>query len=260
MTAVRPAAIARRCCLIVVAALLVTTNAACALARQSLELEVTRLEDQLLALHAAEADLTDPSFPPGQRDLELFLSYDALNEVLAGVRGLSMPLPNDLQTVVTIDSLALEPTDGMALLDLRAHASRGEVRVEITMLAQGVIDQSQHPPLLKVRVRDIAPRFSWRGFRFGRWRLARKIATAEADELALNHLALSLPMERSIKLTGPALNYTSRELTPRGNGSWIDLRITRPAIARQRTLRVDRSLMLRDGIHIFASLNEVTLP
>jgi len=236
------------------AALLIVSTTGCSLSKRSLELEVSRLNDRLGALETVETDLRDPSFPPGERHVELFVSYGLLNSLLMGADGLSMSLPEDPGTRITVDHLELEPVDGIASLKMQAHAVRGDVRLDVVIKAQGVIDPTTSPPSLRVRIQDVAPVFRWKSFSFGRWRLARLIATTQADQWALNRLSVSLPLEQAFAIDAPPIHQVVKRPTSRGNGSWVEITVARPAFSLERVVRIDRVLILRDGIHVFGSV------
>jgi hypothetical protein len=239
--------------------LLIPLLSGCTLGRRHLELEVSRLEDRMRSLREIEAELADPDFPPGSRDVELFLGYDLFNQVLAAADGLRMPLPDAPDVVLGVDTLRIEPVDGMAQLRVAAFATRGALRLEVVARAQLVIDGTTQPPTARVRVQEIAPVFSWRCLRLARWSLARKVATVEADELALNRLRFPLPIEHVLALDVPAVDERFQKET-RDNGSWVRGRITRDAIHRRRVLTLDRTLLLRDGLHLFGSVVEEPAP
>jgi hypothetical protein len=108
---------------------------------------------------------------------------------------------------------------------------------------------------LRVRIQDFKPYFTW-GLVFRHFLVAHSLATYEVDKLALNNLVFTLPIEQALALHLPKSAVVQRVLTPRGNGSWVDYQVSHRAdIDFKRTLHVDSILFLRDGIHVFASVN-----
>jgi hypothetical protein len=226
----------------------------CSLTTGDLQLAHSRLILESETLKELRTKLSAPGFPPGSRHLEVTVSYAAINQILAGAQNLSYPLPKPQGAVLHFDKLQVIPADGTPMLSVQAYVTQGTVRLDLDVLAILFYDdQSGQAPIFRVRIKDLKPFLTWNVVRH--LLLAHSIATYEADKLAINELAFTVPIEQALALNLPQSEVVQRILTPRGNGSWVDYKISRTkGIALKRTVRLDAVLFLRDGVHFFASV------
>lgn len=244
----------RRWMVPVLCGLLVLTQSGCDLTRDALRQQRSRLQMELDALTSLERDLGAPGFP-GARHIELKLGYDVINQVLAGADGIEVPLPQQRDAFLRIDRIRFTGQDATPLLTVSAAARKYGVTVEAAVTAMLVLDQpdAAQPPVFRVRIVDVAPVLRWRQFTFRRLELARKLLVTKADELAVNNIAFPIPMEHALRLDIPPVAQEARVET-RNNGSFARYRISKPASALSRIVKIDRVVFLSDGIHLYATI------
>lgn len=227
----------------------------CYLTRAAKQQERSRLRAELQTLEQLHKDLSDGNFPGGSQHVKFKISYDLLNQILAGADGMEAALPEDRDVVIRVDEIRFRGRSATPLLDLRGSAHKWGVTVGVTATAMLDIDRSDPAaPMFRVRIVDIAPALTWRQFTLRRMELARKVLVTEADKLAINYLAFPIPLEQAIRLDIPAV-AESATVPTRNNGSWIRYSVRKPASQLQRVIAIDRIVFLGDGIHLFATVS-----
>ena len=240
----------------ILVATMAVASLGCGLRSAVLRLERSQLEQELGALRALDASLHS-GFPPGSRHVELFVSFDVVNQILAAADRLQFPIPGIRNATLRFDEIRFMPQDDSPGLIVKASATKGSLTVAAAVDAYLLIEDAGQgqAPVLRVRVRKVAPVVKIWWVRLTHFVFLQRLATLKADELAVNKIAFPLPLEKAFVLEAPAVNATGRVNTPRNNGSWIEYRISRPAFSLPRTVHVDRYVFLRDGIHMFASIS-----
>lgn len=233
---------------------IVLVSSACGLSTDFLKLKRDRLTAELAELQALAVDLNDPNFPPGQRDLEFFLSYSLLNRVLEGADGFSAPIPGVKGATFQLVRARLRSVDGPPYLDVEARAVRGGLAVDLEVNAELLADPPAKPEVFRVRVNEIKPVFSWNCVRLGGIWFARQLATVKADQWALDALHFPIPVEQAFAVDVPGTDVVVAAPT---KGGVIRARIQRPALPTYYGLvTLDKILFLRDGIHLLATVEK----
>ena len=225
----------------------------CSLHRAELQLEKSRLELELASLKSLHQGLSG-TFPPNRNDVEFVLRWDAVNSVLAGADSVVVPVPGIKNAYLHVNSIRVQGQHGAPLLDVATSVSKGGATLEVKLLALLVVDDSATTgPVFRVRVQKLAPVFSWRHFRFNRLILAERLLTVAADKFALNKIVFPVPLSLDYQLAIPSFDQTTRYPTPRGNGSWVDVRVRRPGAQIGGKVHWT-PIFLRDGLHLYATV------
>lgn len=228
----------------------------CSFQRRELELQRSRLEMELKSLSALREQLSG-EFPPGKHHVEFVLRWDLVNKILSQADGEEFPVDSEQvkNVVLKVDQLRVLAEHGKPFLDARVFAIREGVSIRLALLASMVLDRAADgKPMLQVRVEDVAPSVSWRCLQLRKLTLARRFLTVKADELALNRLRFPIPSGQLFRVAVPAQDETRREPTPRGNGSWVDLRLLRPGGSLEEAIDFAPPVFLKDGLHLFLSV------
>lgn len=228
--------------------------AGCSVNHRALELQVSQRQLELSSLQNVKDDLSKP-FPPGNRDVDIFISASLINQVLTAADNTEIPITKIPGAVITFHKIRFAARDDSPLLSVDAHAHKGSFDVALAVTAMLLVDDTATSgPVFRVRVLDVAPTLSVSFLKVSRWRFLRNLATLKADELAVQKIAFPLPIQEVIATDVPALAIEQTLETSRKNDSWIRYAITRDPFALSSRLRVDKYLFLRDGIHVYASI------
>jgi hypothetical protein len=228
----------------------------CSFQRRELELQRSRLQMELNSLGDLRDQLSG-EFPPGKNHVEFVLRWDLVNKILSQADGEEFPVESQRvkDVVLKVDQIRVIPEHGKPLLDARAFAIRRGVSIRLALLASIRLERADNgQPVLQVRVEEVAPAVSWRCLQLKKLTLARRFLTVKADELALNRLRFPVPSGQLFRVSVPAQDVTRRELTPRGNGSWVDLRLQRPGGSLEEVIDFVPPVFLKDGLHLFLSV------
>ena len=230
--------------------------ASCGLHKEALRLHRSRLELELASLHHLQR-LLSGAFPPGENHVSVVLRWDAVNKLLAAADGLRVPIEEIEGATLNVQEIRTRGEHGAPLLAVVASASRGRASLGIEAIAMLVVDNAgAEGPVLRVRVTDIKPVFTWRCLRLADLRLANRLAHVEADKLALNRIAFPIPTSNEFAPEIPPQAMVWRQDTPRGNGSWIELELGRPGGRLDRRVILEPPVFLRDGVHLFGSISD----
>lgn len=228
----------------------------CSFQRRELELERSRLQMEFDSLVHLREDLAG-NFPPGKRHVEFVLRWDLVNKVLSQADGEEFAVESERvkDVVLKVDQIRVLAEHGKPFLDARVFAIRRGISIRLALIASVVVERlPDGQPVLQVRVEDFAPSVSWRCLQLKKLTLARRFLTVKADELALNRLRFPIPSGQAFQLAVPAQEETRRVLTPRGNGSWVDLRLARPGGSLEEAIEFAPPVFLKDGLHLFLSV------
>jgi hypothetical protein len=229
----------------------------CTWVKDAHRLEKSRLEFERDQLRTLKTQLETNAFPPANTELGLFVSYAALNDVLAGADNFEFPLPAKQKVTIRIERIRLLTEDGPPVLQIGARgiARGGRIQLGVQVFAYLFFEQVGSDLFFQVRVKDIAPELTWQCLKVTHLTVAQAIATAKADELALNRLRFPVPTQAIQDLSLRAVDDTVR-IDTRNNGSYLQGRAHRPEYPyhTKLTLLTPQPVFLRDGIHLYAKL------
>jgi hypothetical protein len=223
--------------------------------KKALSLQRDQLKLELSTLQTLQTQLQSPPFPPGSRDVEVFVSAPLINQVLTAADGFREAIPGISGGTIHVESIRFSPRDDSPFLTVKASATDGSLAVSLSVTAILFVDDATPTaPVFRVRIRDVAPEIKVSSINIFVPKFVRQLLTIKADTLAMNRLSFPLPTQSLFSVDTPALNLGQQLLTPRNNGSWVHYSISRPASSQPYNIRVDRYVFLRDGVHVYASL------
>ncbi|MFN9470821.1 hypothetical protein [Acidovorax sp.] len=90
----------------------------------------------------------------GQGDIQIFLSSDLLRQILGIVSGFSIQLPEHPDVTVTLVSAVPALSEGVAAVDLKLQARRGDVQFDVEGVAT-LLPEPLKPGRLEVQIRNV---------------------------------------------------------------------------------------------------------
>jgi hypothetical protein len=104
-------------------------SSGCYLTGASLRQERSRLELQEKVLDDLQRDLSNGSFPGGQRHVAVKIGYDLMNQILAAADNIDVPLPEDPETHVYISKIRIGGSS--TIEEQYADTIRASLRVHV---------------------------------------------------------------------------------------------------------------------------------
>ena len=222
--------------------------------------QVRKLEyDQLLAeqrnLQTLARALDGGSFPP-EHGFRVFVSAEAINELLAGASGLSFPVESLKDVEVTVASLRLLPADGFSKVEVAASARHSCCSAEVTLVASAklepvAIEDPPRPTMLGLRllVDDVKPEVKWSPFRLRFGKFVRSLLRLEAAEYADGFPLLLVKTTEDLDLKIPG---RSESAVPVGSAEPHVVFLT-DEIRFRRTLDIAnlKHVFFEEGAHIY---------
>jgi hypothetical protein len=223
--------------------------------RQLKEQELRFLESRIANMEATKALLTAHPDPESESDFSAFVAGRELNELFALADYRTLPLPALKNTFIDLGTIRTSLGYGSADLEIVASARRKGLNVRLRFRAeiQPEVLTDQGKPVLSLRifVHEIVPDVSWW---FGNIRLHRflqDLARVEANRYLEELGDFRFPLE-SVTTLALAGDQQQKDIHIPGGGKIYGV-ITTPSVQADVSFRVDRILLLRDGLHVFFS-------
>jgi hypothetical protein len=221
-------------------------NPAAELEKRRVEVEVEHLVKVKDVLGAGVGGL--------KTDFKFFLSGKAINEALAQVGTVEIPLQNAEDAVLRIDKVSVAFSNGYPALALDASVSSAKRKVAVAVESRAAlfIDASNGTldnATMRVVIEEIAPRVTIPFYEFeikGFWKDVLK-ATAQRSLNDLPSFSVPLAATMPAHFGGAPVTMT----IPTGNGSSVTGNLSVPAVGSTVTLELKQALFLEDGIHLF---------
>ncbi|UWQ31626.1 hypothetical protein K3555_13590 [Leisingera sp. M527] len=233
--------------------------AACDTSKRVAQLEVQRLKTEKAAIDSTISFLADTPNPRSISSAELFVSKQALNEVLGEFAGYRFNIPDVDFATFRANSIEIDFDNSIPqfLVDLSALHTEFDFEVNLRVLAAiSVIqfDGGSDVVELEVDVVDVAPAVRFESLNLGFNGFVGQLLRIEAQKY----------LEKFPRIEIPIVTRFSFETDSRPERLRIDLDkgfiegvATFPKISASYRLRVERVLVLSDGLHFFGNLGRL---
>jgi hypothetical protein len=219
------------------------------LAQQQLE----SLRAEAVGLKDLQAYLaTKPNFS-GPGAVNIFLSTQVINSILAGADGVAIPLPSAPDASVTLKKVRAAFRYGYPLLSVDAVASKKGVPATLTAIVVAKLEpyiDPQNPKelLLRIRLESIVPSVQWSIFDFKIRGLVQDLAKVELTDQLRTLGVIRVPIAQTIPINVPA-SETPFSFT--GASGVVQL----PNLSMSANASVKRVITLPDGLHVIGQLS-----
>jgi hypothetical protein len=215
-----------------------------ALARQKLD----RLQAEKAQIQAVKSYLAPAPELTGPGSVNLFLSVDALNTVLAGLDGAEMPIPGISNAVLHLKTVRTDFSYGYPSLTVDALAVKEDAGITLQAVVVAELESRvdpRSPDELKMRVRlvSLVPQARWGVFDFKLRGFVRDLTQVKIQDKFDSLAEFKLPLSQGFRLPLPA-----RSIPMALPGMMGNLNI--PDLTRQARVSVDQVLVLPDGLHV----------
>jgi hypothetical protein len=218
------------------------------------ELEIRQLKDEAAAISDVSAYLAPQPKLDTEYEGRVIIGGDAFNRFLAGLDNYEIRLDEPRGLTLVFEQARLEFKDGAptAMLSVKAVNARRTAEVKLRIRADILITANQPQSRLEIRfaVREILPDIRFSIFRWHEFWLGMAVLTIAADKHVQSLPATEIPLapDLLIDINPP----TSSQLSI--GQAVINVEQMLPSFKLGYTYRVLRAVTLRDGVHVFFSL------
>lgn len=193
-------------------------------------------------------------------DVHAFVSHAYLNEIMTGLKGYRIYIPEHPDVIITVKDLHLVPEAILPSVSFTATAFHEDSGVSVTLVGQGALyyelmeDPTPHI-VLRVHLIDILPEAQW-----NRWNLhlkgfSRRFLTIKAKDLGEQIPPLEIPIALNVPFTIPGQDLQARFRIGQGI---IEGTFSIPSYQFSLQLSLIDVLNLPNGLHFFFMVNHPT--
>lgn len=215
-----------------------------ALARQKLD----RLQAEKTQMEGVKGYLASGPSLTGPGTVNLFLSVDALNTLLAGLDGAEMPIPGISNAVLHLKTIRTDFSYGYPSLIVDALAIKEDAGITLQAIVVAELDSKVNPKnpdelTMHVHLVSLVPQASWSIFDFKLRGFVRDLAQVKIQDKFDSLAEFKLPLSQGFGLPLPA------KTIPMALPGMVGNMIT-PDLSLHTKVSVEYVLVLPDGLHV----------
>ncbi|MDJ0928000.1 MAG: hypothetical protein QNJ73_10165 [Gammaproteobacteria bacterium] len=228
-------------------------------------MEAERLTAHRNALIETRNYLTEVPNPRTDADAEVFIGRSSLNKIFSKVDGLSFPLPENNEIVLTVNSIRMNFGGGYpeVQLDIRARHTKYGFAVKVKAHANleiGLVNPEDPKGYLRIHVAELVPEAEWFFLRIRFWLFIRQLLQVEAQKFVDRKMPTStFPASIVLGYEVPSKTAVTFDFLKDGRViGGMDGYIETPGFDERYRLAVHTLLTLEDGVHAYGKLEKMS--
>lgn len=232
----------------------------CSTTKEILEIEKSKLvkidrETKIIAIRSENG-----KFDKDRYDLHFFIGADVFKSALKEFQGSSFPLMvNRREVLITVKKVTPDFKDGacIAKLDIEAFQSDLDLTAKIIIDATFVLQTNKNDEVqLSLHGTNAYPQLKRGEYDLLRLNFLRGLARLEVEKYTEKIPTVSVPLKEDFGFAIPERNQSITENIEKGSISGI---VKSPPVRFSGTAQVRESVVLKDGVHLFANIEKIKI-